>query len=302
MGYDKLIGLRDLFEKDTGLLNPTQRLILILMVEIEGTEGFFLDFERYRSMTGLKKRALLQNLHLLRDGKFYKDGFYSPCPNLEHKHLNIIKTERYAKAGASQTYRTDLTAYETLISVHLSAPTNTLNQTTSVHLETESVHLEVIKGAPTSQLGSTPVHPYIQDIQDIQDIQEHESFAVKLQVFLNKKLPNEKRFTLSTDLNRLCGELERKGTSFKALETALSPVGEGSIHSPKAFVKSRLEDLMTREPDWSADNKPKWCGTCDERTRRNSFLSAVPGGDGAMTYSCPKCEPYMVRKKADLNY
>ena len=298
MGYDKLAGLRDLFERDTaGILNPPQRLILFIMVSVEGKDGFFLDFEHFRRQTGLKKRALLQNLHYLRDGKSYKDGSYSPCVNLEHKHLDIVRTEHYARTGTKQTYRTDLTVYETLLSVHVGAPSNTLNQSTSVHLETESVHLEVIKGAPTSQLACAPEHPYIQDIQDIQDIQGQESYAVRLQRFLDTKLSNEKRFTVTHDLVRVCRELSAKGTSFKAIEAVLSPVGEGSIHNPPAFVRARLNDLATREPDWSSDNKPPWCGRCDERTRQNNYKSPVPNGNGAETYSCPACDPFMVNTK-----
>ena len=47
MGYDKLAGLRDLFERDTGLLNQTQRFILDLMTQIEGVQGFLLESERF---------------------------------------------------------------------------------------------------------------------------------------------------------------------------------------------------------------------------------------------------------------
>ena len=298
MGYDKLAGLRDLFERDTGLLNQTQRFILDLMTQIEGVQGFFLESERFYSMVGLNKRAVLTNLHYLGDGKSFKDGSWKPCAKLECKgHLLIVSRDNRAKPGTKQVYRTHLAVYETLISVHASAPIITFGETNSVRLEPESVHLEVIKGAPTSQLGSTPVHPYIQDIQDIQDIQEQESYAVKLQNFLDTKLSNEKRFTVTHDLVRVCGELSAKGTTFMALETALSAVGKDSIHNPPAFVRARLNDLVTHEPDWSSDNKPPWCGTCDERTRKNNYKSPVPDGNGAETYSCPACDPFMVNKK-----
>jgi hypothetical protein len=298
MGYDKISGLRDLFERDTyGYLNPPQRLILFVMVSFEGADGFFLDFERFRSMTGLKTRALMQNLHYLRDGKSYKKGLYLPCPNHEHKHLGIISTERYARTGAKQTYRIDLSVYEGLISVHGNALTNNTIENNSVHGETGSAHLEVKLGAPTSQSGSTTVHPYIQDLQDIQDIQALEGYGTKLKSFLDMKLPNEKRFRLTLDLLQLCTQLEHKGTSFKAIEREISPVGEKSITNPKAFVRSRLMDLMEREPDWSPDNKPKWCGSCEEISRQNKYPSEIPGGDGAMTYSCLNCDPFMVSRR-----
>ena len=298
MGYDKISGLRDLFERDTyGYLNPPQRLILFVMVSFEGPDGFFLDFERFRPMTGLKTRALMQNLHYLRDGKSYKKGVYLPCANPEHKHLGIIRTERYARTGTKQTYRTDLSVYESLISVHGNALTNNTIENESVHRETGSAHLEVKLGAPTSQSGGTAVHPYIQDLQDIQDIQAREGYGAKLKSFLDMKLPNEKRFRVTLDLLQLCTDLERKGTSFKAIENEISPVGEKSIINPKAFVKSRLMDLMEREPDWSPYNKPQWCGSCEEISRQNKYPSEIPGGDGAKTYSCLNCDPFMVSRR-----
>ena len=295
MGYDKISGLRDLFERDTtGLLNSPQRLILIVMVSIEGVDGFFLDFERFCAMTGLKKRALLQNLHYLRDGKSYKNGSYLPCSNYEHRHLAIVSTERYARTGSKQTYRTNLGSYEELIRVHEDALTSSPNGRPRVHSEEVDVHPEAKMSASKSQSGGTPVHPYIQQIQQIQDIQTEESYEVKLRTLLRKKLSNDKRFTVTPDLVRICDNLELKGTSFKAIESELSALGADSIINPKGFVKSRLVALLDRDPDWSSDNKPQWCGSCEEISRQNKYPSEIPGGDGAMTYSCLNCDPFMV--------
>lgn len=298
MGFDKIKELRDLFEKDAeSLLNSPQRLILLLMVSIEGPDGFFLDFERFCSMTGMKKRGLLQNLHNLRDGKSYKNGLYSPCPNSKHKHLGIISTERYARTGSKQTYRTDLSAYERLISVHNSAPKGSSSENNSVHKETGSPHQEVILGAPRSRLEGTLVHPYIQDLQDIQDKQTQKDYVGRLKIFLDQNLPKERRFIVTQDLLQICNELERKGTSFSAIESVINPVRETSIVNPKAFVKSRLKNLIDRGPDWSSDNKPPWCGICEETSRKNNYPSELPGGNGAMTYSCLSCDPFMVNRR-----
>ena len=302
MGFRDISRLRNLFAKDsTGLLNQTQRLILHTIIGYEDDKtgkGCFVGLPRLCEETGLKKRALLQNLHYLGDGRSYKDDSYRPCETCEpESHLNIIRTSHYARKGKQQVYHTDLNALESLLSVRDGAPITPIIEPTSVHLETQSVHPREIQGAPTSQLGSTPVHPYIQEIQDIQDIQAQESYGVRLKSFLDKKLPNEKHFAVTLDLLRMCSELERKGTSFRAIESEITPVGEISIINPKAFVKSRLMNLMEREPDWGANNKPPWCGYCEEISRKNKYLSELPGGNGAMTYSCLNCDPFMVSRR-----
>ena len=67
--------------------------------------------------------------------------------------------------------------------------------------------------------------------------------------------------------------------------------------SPKAVVTQLLRDLVARPPDYSMENKPTWCGKCDEQKRTHEFLVPVPNGNGSMTKSCTDCNPYMMLKK-----
>jgi hypothetical protein len=235
------------------------------------------------------------NLHYLGDGKAWSDGSFLPCKTQKcETHLNIIRTFHYARKGRQQVYHSDLNTLESLLSMHDGAPISSSIEPPSVHLETQSVHLREPQGAPTSPIGSTTVHPYIQDIQDIQDIQEQESYVSRFRVFLEDKLLNSKLFYISSDLIQLLTELERKGTPFEAITSELSAVGEDSIHNPKAFVKARLRDLKTREPVYSRDNPPAWCGNCDKETRKNTFLSNLPSG--GQTLYCVACDPALVNR------
>lgn len=47
---------------------------------------------------------------------------------------------------------------------------------------------------------------------------------------------------------------------------------------------------------WSASNRPPYCGECDPETRKTIEPYLLPNGNGAKTYSCLNCDPFMVYK------
>jgi len=110
-------------------------------------------------------------------------------------------------------------------------------------------------------------------------------------------IPGKYRFAIGGTISELLSMLEHKGTSFKAIKEVLPVEGWDSMISPKAVVTQRLRDLVARPPDYSMENKPTWCGKCDEQKRTHEFLVPVPNGNGSMTKSCTDCNPYMVLKK-----
>jgi len=110
-------------------------------------------------------------------------------------------------------------------------------------------------------------------------------------------IPSKYKFSISGTIFELLSTLEHKGTSFKAIKEVLPLDGWDSMINPKAVVTQLLRDLVVRPPDYSMENKPTWCGKCDEQTRKNNYTSPVPFGDGTMTMSCTDCNPYMVLKK-----
>ncbi len=283
MGYDNIAPLRNLFARDSdGLLNQTQRLILQTIVTYESDgKGCFVGYDRLAAETGLKKRALQENLHYLGDGLVWKDGKRNLCTNSECKaHLKIVKTSHYARRGKQQVLRTDLRAYERELSMRDGAP-----------IEVASMQSGAVKGVPISEIASAIAHPYKQEIHNKQ---LNESFAVKLQSYLRTKLANSKRFAISPALVQLCDELEHKGTSFKAIEAEISAVDSDSILNPKAWVTSRLKDLVAREPIWSWDHLPPKCtnSDCDSEKRtlpyRYEIRTNPPGGT---SNECRACNP-----------
>lgn len=133
-------------------------------------------------------------------------------------------------------------------------------------------------------------------------IQEHNKTKTQQAVSsyssqLIELIPGNKRFAINDTIKELLSTLEHKGTSFNAIRAVLPVDSWESIDSPKAFVTSLLRDLVTRPPDYSMDNKPTWCGKCDERSRTHEHFVPVPNGNGAMTQSCTNCNPFMVLKK-----
>jgi hypothetical protein len=155
----------------------------------------------------------------------------------------------------------------------------------------EQVTVETVTSDPTVTDRSPSSYPRLENNKT--KTQQVSSYSSKLL----ELIPGQYRFSLNATILDLLSMLEHKGTSFKAVEALLPVEGWDSMNSPKAVVTQLLRDLVARPPDYSMDNKPPWCGKCDEETRKNNYTSPVPFGDGTMTLSCINCNPYMVLKK-----
>ena len=244
MSYNEIVKLRDLFAQDTlGLVNRTQRLILTMIISHESTDlGCIVGFDKLMEYNLLKKSALLENLHYLGDGKSWKQGAYTDCTNPDcSQHLDIVKTQHYAKRGWQQVYRTDLRAYELALRVRAGGP-----------IEQERVHVENLKAPPRQQKVSVKVDPYKHEIQERQ---LQSSYVDLIQNLIDKHLPKKKQFILDTETQTLCLELEHLETPFNAFAEYLSALSQDSIISPSAYVKSRLQALKEATPALVAERK-----------------------------------------------
>lgn len=237
MSFTEIPKLRDLIAQDSqGIVNKTQRLILFTIISHESSDkGCTIGFEKLMEYTLLKKRALLENLHYLGDGKSWKNNTYTDCTNPKCTvHLGIVKTQHYAKKGWQQVYRTDLKAYEQALRVHTDAPINTL-----------TVHADNTEGALAQQKEFVQVHPYKHEIHERQ---LQSSYVDLVQNLIYKHLPKSKQFILDKQTQALCLELEQLETPFNAFAEYLSPLSQDSIINPSAFVKSRLQALKEATP------------------------------------------------------
>ena len=244
MSYTEIPKLRDLIAQDSkGIVNARQRLILFTIISHESSDkGCTIGFDKLMEYNLLKKRALLENLHYLGDGKSWENNSYSDCTNPKCKtHLGVVKTQHYAKKNWQQVYRTDLRAYEHALRVHVGAPINTL-----------TVHADNTQGALAQQKECVQVHPYKHEIHERQ---LQSSYVDLVQNLINRHLPTSKQFILDSQTQALCVELERLETPFNAFAEYLSPLSQDSIINPSAYVKSRLQALKEATPALVAKRK-----------------------------------------------
>lgn len=299
MGYNEIDRLRKLFIRDTeGLLNQTHRLILMTITSYDNPDdprGCFVAHQDLLALCHVKTRAWQENLHHLTDGAGkWEQNKRVPCSHIDCvgkvTHLRIVKRTGRAYKGNAQGYKADLNRYESLLSMRHGAPLDLVP-------DQESVHLETVEHAPNDTIGRALVHPYKQDKQDKQ-LQES-SYINSLNDFLKKKLETTKLFRVDPVIAQLLADIEAKGFTYKAVETALEAVGEPSINNPKGYAKAKLQTLLEGVPDWNfPDHLPPYCGECDLTTRLLPKRYEIPGGQGATTNQCPNCNPYALRRKS----
>jgi len=246
MSYNEIPKLRDLIAQDSqGIVNKTQRLILFSIISHESSDqGCTIGFDKLMEYNLLKKRALLENLHYLGDGKSWKNNSFIDCTNPNCKtHLGIVKTQHYAKKGWQQVYRTDLKAYELALRVHVGAPINTI-----------TVQAGNSEGALAQQLQGVQAHPYKHEIHKRQ---LQGSYVDLVQALIYKLLPTSKQFILDSETENLCLELEQLETPFNAFAEYLSALSQAWVNNPSAYVKSRLLVLKEATPALVAELKRK---------------------------------------------
>jgi hypothetical protein len=113
---------------------------------------------------------------------------------------------------------------------------------------------------------------------------------------LRSVIPKDKHFTATPEFLSLLEQLKRHGTSFNDLKADLKVLNWSPIFAPKEFVISLIKEKLAKPPRYSSEVKPKWCGKCDEVSRKLSERVSIPNGNGATTFSCLECDPYMVNK------
>jgi len=109
-------------------------------------------------------------------------------------------------------------------------------------------------------------------------------------------IPKDKHFNATPEFLSLLEQLKQHGTSYNDLKATLKVFNWFPIFAPKEFVISLIKEKLAKPPRYSSEVKPKWCGKCDEVSRKLNEPVDIPNGNGATTYSCLECDPYMVNK------
>jgi hypothetical protein len=109
-------------------------------------------------------------------------------------------------------------------------------------------------------------------------------------------IPKDKHFTATPEFVALLDKLKHYGTSYNDLKADLKVLNWFPIFAPKEFIISLIKEKLAKPPRYSSEIKPKWCGKCDEVTRKLSEPVDIPNGNGARTIYCLACDPYMVNK------
>lgn len=110
-------------------------------------------------------------------------------------------------------------------------------------------------------------------------------------------IPGRKRFAHTPTILELLSTLEHKGTSFKVIKDAIETIPWHLVNNPSGWITKLLRDLEARPPVYDMENKPTWCGNCDEPTRLLNEPVVIPNGNGAITRDCITCHPTWVNKR-----
>jgi len=113
-------------------------------------------------------------------------------------------------------------------------------------------------------------------------------------------IPKDKHFIAKPEFLSLLEQLKQYGTSYNDLKAHLKVFNWFGINLPKEFVISLLKEKLAKPPRYSSEVKPEWCGNCDEVSRKLDKPVDIPNGNGSATWSCLKCDPYMVNKSNGL--
>ena len=291
MSYDELLPWRGLAQGiPKTVLNPTHRLIIVTLITYESPgKGAFFTRDHISTELGLTYRAVLDNFHYLGDGLVWRDGKRVPCSSPKCKgHLGIIKTAHYARSGKAQNYRLDMKAIERLSSMNSGSPI--IESMNLDELEHEPEHVE---HEPEHVLVGTQVHPYKHNKQFNKLINTDCDYWYQL----IELIPGSKRFAHTPTILELLSTLKHKGTSFKVIKDAIETIPWHSVNNPSGWITKLLRDIEARPPVYDMENKPTWCGKCDEPTRRLNEPVAIPNGNGAITFDCIDCHPVMVNKR-----
>ena len=154
-------------------------------------------------------------------------------------------------------------------------------------LEPERVSVASEKGIHSEQKGYPHEHP----ITTLTTINNNQLVDDLLSV-----IPKDKHFNATPEFSALLEQLKQHGTSYNDLKAHLRGFNWFGIDTPKGFIISLIDKKLAKPPRYSSEVKPKWCGNCDEETRKLSEPVDIPNGNGSKTIYCLECDPYLVNK------
>ena len=159
--------------------------------------------------------------------------------------------------------------------------------TDELPIDNKQVTEKSVIGNPTVLYGSPESYP-----KPIKPIKP----TTQLVTDLLSVIPKDKQFNVTSEFVAILEQLKHYGTSYNDLKADLKVVNWFSIKLPKEFVISLIKEKLAKPPHYSSEVKPKWCGNCDEETRKFNEWVDVPKGNGSKTQSCLVCNPYLVNK------
>ena len=162
-----------------------------------------------------------------------------------------------------------------------------LKVTHELPIDNEQVTEKAVIGNPTVLSGSPVSYP-----------KPNKPIKPTTQLFIDllSVIPKDKHFTATPEFLSLLEQLKHYGTSYNDLKGDLKVLNWFSIYAPKEFVISLVKEKLAKPPRYSSEVKPKWCGKCDEVSRKLNEWVDVPNGNGSKTQSCLECDPYLVNK------
>ena len=159
--------------------------------------------------------------------------------------------------------------------------------TDELPIDNKQVTEKSVIGNPTVMYGSPESYP-----KPIKPIKP----TTQLVTDLLSVIPKDKQFTATPEFVSMLEQLKQYGTSYNDLKGDLKVLNWFSIHTPREFVIHLLKEKLAKPPHYSSEVKPKWCGNCDEESRKLNEWVDVPNGNGSKTQSCLVCNPYLVNK------
>jgi hypothetical protein len=162
-----------------------------------------------------------------------------------------------------------------------------LKVTDELPIDNEQVTEKAVIGNPTVLHGSPDSYP-----KPIKPIKP----TTQLFNDLLSVIPNNKHFTATPKFLAMLEQLKHYGTSYNDLKADLKVLNWFSIYAPKEFVISLVKEKLSKPPRYSSEVKPKWCGNCDEASRKLNEPVDIPNGNGSKTIYCLECDPFMVNK------
>jgi hypothetical protein len=159
--------------------------------------------------------------------------------------------------------------------------------TDELPIDNKQVTEKSVIGNPTVLYGSPESYP-----KPIKPIKP----TTQLVTDLLSVIPKDKQFTATPEFVSMLEQLKKHGTSYNDLKADLKVLNWFSIYAPKEFVISLVKEKLSKPPRYSSEVKPKWCGNCDEASRKLNEPVDIPNGNGSKTIYCLECDPYMVNK------